>query len=222
MVFLNSDSEEHLFSTMSCLVQFVVIEEEFKQIFDLCLNLQESTEEKLNNVLNEINEIENGKNWYKSIEDGDIHKDEILMGLVDFVVPNLQSTLNFYVPANQLILLNIFLEKSLKMLCFEYSHKNDSKVFGGHKEEIKLLKGKSKIVTYINFIEKSLNLKLSIENKINLIDGNLRKIRNSFAHGDWEDVEEILKNIDLNEYLISISDVFKEIENVIMKKETCG
>jgi hypothetical protein len=156
------------------------------------------------------------------IEDIDIHKDEILMGLVDFVVPNLQSTLNFYVPANQLILLNIFLEKSLKMLCFEYSHKNDSKVFGGHKEEIKLLKGKSKIVTYINFIEKSLNLRLSIENKINLIDSNLRKIRNSFVHGDWEDVEKLLKNIDLNEYLISISDVFKEIENVIMKKETCG
>lgn len=222
MVFLNSDSEEHLFRTMSGLVQFVVIEEEFEQIFDLCLNLQKLTEKKLNNVLNEINEIEKGQNWYKSIEYGDIHKDEILIGLVDFVVPNLQSTLKFFVPANQLILLNIFLEKSLKMLCFEYSHKNDSKVFGGHKEEIKSLNGKSKIVTYINFIEKSLNLKLSIENEVNIIDNNLRKIRNSFVHGDWEDVEKILENIDLNEYLKSISDVFKKIENVIMKKEICG
>ena len=77
---------------MSAIVEFVIIEEEFELIFDLCLNLQKSTEEKLNKVLNEINEIENGKNWYKFIEDGDIHKDEILMGLVDFVVPNLQST----------------------------------------------------------------------------------------------------------------------------------
>lgn len=220
MTFLKSDSEEHLFGTESNLVQFVVIEEELKQIFDFCLNIQMSTEKKLKNVLNEINTIKNGAIWYKSEEYGDIHKDEILLGLVDFVYPNLQNTLNFFVPANQLILLNIFLERSLKMLCFEYSCKNTSKAFRGHEEIIKTLKGKSKIATYINFLEINLKLKLSIENEINLIDGNLRKIRNSFVHGDWEKVEEVLENMDLNEYLIKISDLFKEIENVVMNKET--
>lgn len=30
MVFLNSDSEEHLFRTMSAIVEFVIIEEEFE------------------------------------------------------------------------------------------------------------------------------------------------------------------------------------------------
>ena len=72
----------------------------------------------------------------------------------------------------------------------------------------------SNIEHYISGIQNlALNdLKLSQELSFKL--EMLRKLRNKFAHGDWDQIEEILKEIRFKDTFKAISDLFEEIEQL--------
>ena len=58
-------------------------------------------------------------------------------GIENFEIPSWNSIFEFTVPMNQILLISIFLEKSLKSLCAEYSPNNDSTYYDGYKLKIK-------------------------------------------------------------------------------------
>ena len=77
----------------------------------------------------------------------------------------------------------------------------------------------SDIEHYISCIKSEAlsNLDIPIETTHRL--NTLRKLRNKFAHGEWELVEPLLKELTFKETFNAISDLFATIENLAWESE---
>lgn len=215
---LRKNTADKLFKTNSGIVEYVVIQEEFQNLFDYCLLIQEKTLEKLKSIKKESEKYQKEPNKTYEFDGIIFNNQDLMQGLTDFEIPNWEDILGFTVPMNQILLISILLEKSLKSLCSEYCPNNNSDLYGGYKVSIRKKKQKSTISSYIKYLEESCEIKISIDRTLDYLDQNLRKIRNSFVHGDWESVNEYAEKIDINKVFISTSVLFQEIESKYCSK----
>tara|TARA_B110000196_G_C20786930_1_gene493722 strand:+ start:59 stop:652 length:594 start_codon:yes stop_codon:yes gene_type:complete len=128
---------------------------------------------------------------------------------------------DFYMPSTVLMLLYIFFEKTLRTIC--YSITNNSSFYQipkGKKFPIDN-DGNTFIDKALNYLkdECRLNIKLTKEHS-NYIH-SIRKIRNDYAHGNWDNVKEQLIRLNLvtafrivTEILDSIRDQDYENKNI--------
>lgn len=107
-----------------------------------------------------------------------------------------------------LIIMSSFIEWGLKRVIKELVGSVPSKT-----------KKISDIEHYISCIKSEVlpNLELSIEltSKLNA----LRKLRNKFAHGEWDLIEPLLKELLFKESFAAISGLFVSIENLAWDSE---
>ncbi len=214
---LNIETQNQLFKTASAIVEYVVIEEELKELFNYCILLQESTQKKIDQLVSEREELE--KEPYKRFEFDGIQFMNIdtIDGIEKIEIPSWNTILEFNVPMNQILLLSIFLEKSLKSLCAEYSPNNNSEYYGVYNFKVRKNSQESIINSYIRYLEQQCGIKNLSDLTIEYLNQNLRKLRNSFVHGDWNTIEQYAGKIDINEVFISASSLFRIIEKKVYK-----
>lgn len=209
---LDEITSEKLFRTDSGIVEYVVIEEELNNLFDFCILLQESTLQKINNLSDNCKKHEKEPNKIHEFDGISFNNNDIIHGIKDFEIPSWNGILEFTVPMNQILLLSILIEKSLKSLCAEYSPNNDSKYYGDYNIKIRKKSQESTINSYIKYLEKNFGIENLSDTTMEYLNQNLRTIRNSFVHGDWDTIEKYSSKIDINEVFISASTLFYNIE----------
>tara|TARA_R110001606_G_C15213970_1_gene633220 strand:+ start:78 stop:752 length:675 start_codon:yes stop_codon:yes gene_type:complete len=215
---LNENTSEKLFRTNSSIVEYVVIEEELQSLFEFCILLQESTIEKINNLSENCKEYEKEPRKKHEFDGIEFNNIDIIHGIKDFEIPSWNKILEFTVPMNQILLISILLEKSLKSLCAEYSLKNDSKYYGEYEVKIRKKNQQSTINSYLQYLEKNCEIEIPIDETLEYLNQNLRTIRNSFVHGDWNSIEKYSHEININDIFISTSILFEKIEFEYLKK----
>ncbi|MHC2672993.1 hypothetical protein ACVI1J_005156 [Bradyrhizobium diazoefficiens] len=111
-----------------------------------------------------------------------------------------------------LVALYIVVEKSLKNLCYSFDKKsNHYENPKGERFKIAVRKDESNIDAQLRVLrERGFRFELTDEEKALLDEG--RKLRNNFAHGDWNEVEGELAALPFRNVLRTISTVFEKIE----------
>ncbi len=215
---LNTKTELQLFRTASSTVEYVVIEEELRELFNYCILLQESTQDKIDQLVSEREELE--KEPYKRFKfDGiEFQNIDAIDGIENFEIPSWNSIFEFTVPMNQILLVSIFLEKSLKSLCAEYSPNNDSTYDDGYNLKIKRNSHESLVSTYIKYLEQNCGFGNISNPTLEYLNQQIRPLRNSFVHGDWMTVKRYTDAIDINEVFISVSNLLRIIEDKFLDK----
>ncbi len=207
-----------LFRTNSGIVEYVVIEEELNDLFDFCILLQKSTLKRINSLTNDCEELEKESQKYHEVDGIYFNNNDIIHGIKNFEIPSWNRILEFMVPMNQILLVSIFLEKSLRALCAEYSPDNNSTHYGGYNIKVRKESQESTIQSYIKYLNKTCGIEIKSDSTIEYLNQNLRTIRNSFVHGDWHILDSFSHKIDINEVFISTSVLFQNIESYYINK----
>ena len=197
---------------------FVVIETEMEQLNDYCFCILNAVDSKYKQLKNQIKDLD-AKSPHEVLftaKMGDLEWEytasEMSQAINDIDVPKWEDNLNFVSYANCILLLYIFVEKSLKDLT-KYMKGEDEK-------PAKQIKGYSKVVSYIKYMNDTLGLNFTVdENILNYID-EARIVRNAYAHGDWDEIRKLLSNKDLREYFTAASSLFYLIENAWDNRKT--
>jgi hypothetical protein len=215
---LKSITEEKLFRSSSSIIEYCVIEEEGQELFNFCLNIQESITYKISALETDRKDLEEDPNIV--VYDGlELQSNDALCGLEEFEIPTWTKLLNFTVPMNQIILVNIYIEKSLKSLCSVYAPKNTLPYYGGYSLNLKQEKGKSIIESYLLYLNESCDFNINIPQSLNYLNSHIRSIRNNFVHGDWEKCKTQLEQIDINDLFAATSELFEAIENEFLRNK---
>jgi hypothetical protein len=217
---LKSITEETLFRSSSSIIEYCVIEEEGQELFNFCLNLQEGITSKILALESEKKNLEENPNAIHVTYDGlEVQNNDIILGLEEFEIPTWTKLLNFTVPMNQIILVNIYVEKSLKSLCSTYAPENTSPYYGVYSLNLKQVKGKSIIESYLMYLNESCGFEINIPQSLNYLNRHIRSIRNNFVHGDWEKCKTQLEQIDINDLFAATSELFEAIENEFLRNK---
>jgi hypothetical protein len=196
------------------------IEREMKQLNSYCAYTLLSTDRKNNEFRKQIDNIKSGKkvelevskDIYNIIEDDNSGEFGHVLEELEIDVENWEENLSFIAPAMTLVLLHIFVEKSLRSICIEFhSSKNPT---------IKKESDESVIQSYIRFLNHECKLNFSISDDILTLQNECRIIRNRFAHGDWKTVNEKIQNINLVETFYSVTKMFETIEESLPGNKT--
>lgn len=190
---------------------FCLLDEDLRSLNDYCLFLLESINNKIMGLHEEVKELKSGNQKYLDEELGDVTED-VLMGLVEFKIPNWENNRSFVVKSTCVMLLISFLEMALKSIC-DYI-----KTFAATSNKFIYEKSKDKISNYKNMINCYLDKKLEFSNEV--IEGldKARRYRNKFAHGDWEEVQfDKTLELSLRDLIAIISEIMTEIENKLLE-----
>ncbi|WP_202704129.1 hypothetical protein [Flavobacterium sp. UGB4466] len=215
---LKSITEEMLFRSSSNIIEYCVIEEEGQELFNFCLNIQDSITHKISALETEKKDLEEDPNIYSSYDGLEFQNEDAICGLEEFEIPTWTKLLYFTVPLNQIILVNIYVEKSLKSLCSTYAPENTSTCYGGYSLNLKQEKGKSIIESYLLYLNKFCNFNINIPQSLEYLNSHIRNIRNNFVHGDWEKCKTQLEQIDINDLFAGTSELFEAIENEFLRQ----
>ena len=118
----------------------------------------------------------------------------------------------FLTPANILVLLYFNTEKSLKNLCIELNTEKNNVV----KLRLKPSHNTSKIEEAFKHLNDKCNIQYTPSDNVKLHLKEINKIRNNFAHGDWDLLKERLSKIDLIKSFKIASSIFEDIEKSFM------
>jgi hypothetical protein len=209
---VDSAEAEYLFQSLSGIIEYVVIDTEMSQVNDYFVMCFTETENKLEEMKQDLKDYESGAKKLVDPEYGDV-TGEAMDGLGGFEIPAWEDNFGFIAPAMCLVHLHIFTEKSLKSLCSEYSPKNNSKVYGGYAIKVMREKNESQIEAYIRYLKNDCAIDLSVPDNIYDLINLSRKVRNEFAHGDWDVVRESLKEVDLPLAFQAVTHLFEDIES---------
>jgi hypothetical protein len=215
----NGDTNYYIYKSKSGDVGFIQIEEEISQLNNYCWLITNGVDEKLNSLKNNLNDAQLNPN--KIIGNGNfggVANSDIVDGLEQFVLPQWEDTKKFVLPATCIVLTYIFVEKSLKHLCNYFSEENSLT------NKIKQGAGQSKVEASIEFIKNNFFPNLTIDNEIWDLLKKAQTVRNSYAHGDWDDIRQEIQSIDIVSIFDISSKLFYEIEkeqiNLKKKKNT--
>ena len=103
------------------------------------------------------------------------------------------------------VMLSAYTEKSLKVLCSSLSSDENPKP--------KKNPGESKIAAFLRFLRKDCSIDFDEPATSFQIREECRKVRNSFAHGDWDTLKDLVKEINLREAFRAVSDLLYAIED---------
>jgi len=110
-------------------------------------------------------------------------------------------------------------EKSLKNLCYSFTEGTPSyEIAEGERFKVRTKIDESNIDAQLRYLIEECGFSFQLNNQeINLLD-MCRKLRNDFAHGDWQNVRSALDEVSFNGALILMSAIFTKIENGIPNK----
>jgi len=114
-----------------------------------------------------------------------------------------KDNFEFVAPATCVILLAFFLEKSLKSICIAYTPKGKS---------LPRTSG-NKVTTYLDFLKNECGFQFTQPEATTKMWGRCKKIRNSFAHGDWDDVKAEIGEINLRDAFRAVTELLINIDN---------
>jgi len=200
---LKSGTQDYMFTTDSDNPVFVGIEVEMAQLNEYCVLCLTETFNKLANLNIELEKHQSQKGAEKNAVRLR-NLDGWMMELSEIEISFWESNFDFVAPAMCLIVLSFFLEKSLKSIYFAYAPK-------GVTLPIKN-KGANKVSMYLRFLKTDCNFKFDEPIKTMGIWDKCRKIRNAFAHGDWDKVKSEIAQTDLRESFSAISELIRNIE----------
>jgi len=215
--FNNIKEENYLYLMEVASYTLFNIEQEMRQLNNFCTHsLNSSKEESLKTKKNLHAYTSGGKkaklytspNLHDKIDENSAEYSHFLEDL-ELDASQWEDTVSFVAPAMTLVLFHIFVEKSLLDLCKENSP--DKKL------KPKQKKHENIIITYINFLQIDCKINFQIdENIINLLQ-KCRIIRNKFAHGNWNEIKEIVSKIDLVDVFYSFTKLLKSFEKAIAR-----
>ena len=212
MTLKESGTDNYLFHSEG-LIDFVVIEEELRQLNDYAFFLTEVSQKKLQNTESELD--------FSYDEEEMLGKDfiEDEKHILQEQMFEWESNVNFITPSMILVLLYFLTEKSLKNLCYSFSEEDgEYSVPVGKRFKIKNKTNESHIEAYFRYLKEKCNFNFLIDKKIISLLYQCNNIRNNFAHGDWENVKDKITKIDLASAFKAISLLFKSIEQGMPKK----
>ena len=209
-------STEILFKSSTGLVNFVIIEESLAQLYEYCGETLYFTKNKLieyNNTRNNFS-IGNEKIKFISKDEEDIfHSSLYLDGLEIVAIPQWQENYEFVAPSMFLVMIWMFLEKSLKDLAYSFSEGSRGvEIPAGERFKIKLKENESVVDASFRYLKEINRFDFELDNDIYTLLETCRAIRNDFAHGDWANVRKSIKTINLDDAFKTLSSIFYEIE----------
>ena len=193
----------YLFETQSASIEFVVVATEFAQLNDYCVLCLEQTLGKLNELRGQLGNYKTGREPVIDPTYGDVTRDAIWW-LSDFEIPSWEENYHFMAKAMCLILLSFFTEKSLKSLCTAFAPGGKSPKRKG---------GESKIGAHIRFLKEECSFDFAEPQAFIDVREECREIRNSFAHGDWDDIKAKVSGTNLAKAFHAIANLFYIIES---------
>lgn len=209
-------SQDILFKSSTSLVNFIIIEENLSQLYEYCYETLHFTEDKLTKLNSEIKKhaSNHDNSDYLSEDDLLFDSDTYIEGLENLVIPQWQENFDFIAPSMFLVMLWIFLEKSLKDLSYSYTEGSLSvEIPAGEKFKIKVKDKESIIDASFRYLKDNNGFKFELDNDVYNLLNICRVVRNDFAHGDWINVKESIKKIELDEAFRTVSSIFYAIEN---------
>lgn len=201
------DFEPYLFQSSTQQVEFVAIAEEMEELNDYCVAAHDATRGILRKHEQTEQRIDSGDFETDIPVDADFTAEDVQTGLLDFTIPKWQHINRFISHATTLLLLHVFVERSLKALCIALSPSEEMKA--------KQLPGKSKIDSYLSFLKESCSLSFEEPEASEELRDAVRRIRNDFAHGDWEKVEDACGKLGLRNAFSASTELFEAIEGSI-------
>jgi len=198
----------YLFHSSAGTVEFVVIEEEMEQLHEYCLLCLDATNSKIEELHNQLIALKHGTENCEHPELGDIGVDAG-MGLEEHEIPMWEDAQSFLLIAMCLLLLSVFVEKSLKSLHLA--------VANASQESVSLNKRTSKVGAYIEFLETTFCHGFKEPSSSLETREKCRVIRNCFAHGDWDRVLVLVQQQSLREAFAAASGLFESIESAYVK-----
>lgn len=202
-----TDVENYLFETQTSIHVFWVIDEEMAQLNDYCLLILNAANEKVSDLKSELKDYKSGKQKIHHPEIGDITED-VILGLEEVILPTWQDTYGFTTIATCVLLVQSFIEKSLKSIF--YSLAGESK---RHHQMV----GESKIDSYLRKLQEEFGVKFNESGESKQLRKEIASLRNNFAHGDWDEVRKATDSIDLRNVFQMATDIFEGIEDGLPK-----
>jgi hypothetical protein len=197
----------YIFQSVSNMISFVIIQEEMEQLHEYCILCQDATDKKLNSIQDDLSNYQTGKEVVEDPELGDVTC-YVLDGLTHVDLPRWSDTQEFLVKAMCLLLLSSLLERSLKSLSSDFSPNGT---------EIRLPKNSvSKISAYVRYLQENCSLSFDEPEQTIAVRENCRRIRNDFAHGDWDAVRRHITGQSLCSAFDACSTLFREVEAAYM------
>lgn len=203
-------SPTYLFKTESCLVDFVVIQEELEQLHDYFLLCTKAASAKLTELKTNLADYKTGKIIANDEVLGDLTLD-VIDGLEQVQIPQWEDTQSFLVTAMCLVLLSALLERALKKLCVSFATSGK----GLPRER----SGTNKATMYIEFLQGECGLDFLDSDSSIHIREKFRKVRNAFAHGDWDDVRDDVQGCSLRKAFEACSVLFSGLESAYKNRE---
>ena len=113
-----------------------------------------------------------------------------------------------------LVSLYMLVEKSLKNLCYSFTENATSwHVKKGVRFKVPKSNKESNIDASLKYLLNTKKFNFIVPQELENILERIRVLRNDFAHGDWANVEQTIKDIDVDECFEAVSELFFSIED---------
>lgn len=203
----------YLFFNTTDLRPFYIIEKEMKQLNSYCELTIRSTKTKTEEMKNQLKDFQSGNiKEEQKYEDSEYPVDwDMVYEDIEFnEIPSWDDNVSFIAPSMSLVLLHIFIEKSLHQLCVDF--------YAPKKPVIKKNEKESVIQSKLRFLKEECNFNFNIEDDIFILLNKCRIIRNRFAHGDWKIIKSTINSINLFDAFRNVTNLFDSIEVGIPSK----
>lgn len=177
---------------------------ELTQLNDFCVMLLTSTKEQLNSLRRNLQKLRLGKERIDTPL-GDFTGEMMMM--LEEHIPVWEDTYHFLCRATCLVLLLAFVERSLKMLVETLTESAQPR--GGARN-----RSQSRIAQYLDVLRKMCGPAFVEPEGIALLD-QCRYVRNAFAHGDWDEVRRLVRDIHLRNTFAAASGLLSAIEDAV-------
>ena len=222
-----SEFADYLFTSKSSNSAFEEVENTFYQLNDYCVHLLQSLQEKFKDIESTYSEEAQTKAWSEmgdadyigSFEEfAEELGEKINISTYKFgpndTIDFWSENVNFIAPTNILVLLYFYTEGCLKNLCKKLNvNKKDNVV------RLRPTYNKSKIEAAFEYLKNNCNISYYPSEDVKVHLKEVNKIRNNFAHGDWDLLKDRMKKINLRNSFKIASSIFADIENIYLNNK---
>jgi hypothetical protein len=206
------------------IAEFQAIEWELLQLNNFFCGFQEIASECVASLQNEIEAKRPRSEWVVE-SDSSRHRwmdTPAIIPIYHHQLPLWQEIADFVTPATQFLLLYVLCEKSLKDLCVLYSldwrvvlqgDRYQLLIEHGSRNRIKKRDHESMLTAYLRVLREHCNLSFVCPESTELLDGEIRRVRNSFGHGDWKQVVECVKDMRV----VNAFEAFRDLFTVLVE-----
>lgn len=193
----------YLFESESGVVEFVIVQEDMDQLHDYCLLCIDAAHDKLKMLNRDLTDYQRGAEVAEYPELGDLTP-EVIDGLVHVQIPKWEDTQSFLVKATCFVLLAALLERGLKELCESFAPPGKKVKLGAA--------GSGKVAAYIAFLRNDCGFEFCESPDSFRVRDDFRKVRNAFAHGDWDEARRVVGEKSLRAAFEACTELFSAIE----------